>query len=67
MDSSLWFDTITWDSPLYISRDVRLYFSTNIILFCLKIVLIFINSVDLDEMQSYVQKHSFMGFQNTKG
>ena len=24
MDSSFWFDTITWDSPLYLSRGVRL-------------------------------------------
>ena len=29
MDSSLWFDIITWDNPLYISRDALLYFSKN--------------------------------------
>ena len=26
MDSSFWFDTISWDSPLYISKGARLYF-----------------------------------------
>ena len=26
MDSSFWFDTISWDSPLHISKGVRLYF-----------------------------------------
>ena len=48
----------------------------NIVLFCLKILLTFTNSVDLDEMQHYaafhlglhcLQRYWFRGFTNTKG
>ena len=39
MDSFFWLDTITWDSPLYISRGDRLYFKKNIAFFCMKIFL----------------------------
>ena len=69
MDSSFWFDTKkTRDSPLYISRVVRLFF-------CQKIFFTFTNSVDPDEMQHYaafhlglycLQKYSFTSFPNTK-
>ena len=60
-----------WDSPLYISRGVRLYFSKHIVFFCLKIFFTFTNNVDPDEMQHYVAfhlaLHCFRGFLNTKG
>ena len=76
MDSSFWFDTIIWDSPLYISRDVRLKLKNLIVFFCLKIFCTFRNSVDPDEMQHNaafhlglycLQKYLFRGFPKTKG
>ena len=76
MDSSFWFDTITWYSPLYISWGVRLYIFLNIVFFCMKIFFTFTNSVDPDEMQHdaafhldlhCLQKYLFRGFPNTKG
>ena len=73
MDYSFWFDKYTWDSPLYISRVVRLCYKY--LFFCLKNFFTFSNSVDPDEMQHYaafhlglhcLQKYSFRGFPNTK-
>ena len=46
----------TWDSPLYISRSVRLYFSKILYSFVLRFF-IFTNSVDPDEMQHYATLH----------
>ena len=64
------------DSPLYISRGVRLYVSKNIVFFCLKIFFNSTNRIVADEMPHYaafhlglhcLQKYSFSGFPNTKG
>ena len=52
MDSSFWFDTITWHGPLYIWRDHRsncIFISED--QFCHK------NSVDPDKMSGYVAFH----------
>ena len=76
MGHSFWLIQYAWDSPLYISRGVRLQFAKNIVFFCLKIFITFTNSVDPDEMQHYaafhlglhcLQKYLFRGFPNTKG
>ena len=53
MDSSFWFDAITWDSSLYISRGVRLELKKNNIVFFFT----FTNSVDPDEMHHYAAFH----------
>ena len=58
MDTSFWFDTIIWDSPLYISRGVRLFLFIFLILyFVSEDLFIFTNSVDPDEMQHYAAFH----------
>ena len=56
---------------MYISKGVGLYFSKQIVFFCLKFFFTFTNSVDPDEMQHYaafhlgihcLQKYLFRGF-----
>ena len=58
MGSSFWFNTINWDSPLYIFMGCHnrqfnkiLFFLSNNILFT------FTNSVDPDEIQHYAAFH----------
>ena len=76
MDSSFWFDTISWVSASYISRDVRFKFKKKNPFFCLKTYFTFTNSVVPDEMQHHaafhlglhcLQKYLFRGFPKYKG
>ena len=46
-----------WESPLYISRGVRLYFFKEYSILCLKVFFTFTNSVDPEEMQQYAAFH----------
>ena len=55
MDSSFWFDKNKWDSPLYMSRGVRLKPKKCILLS--EYLFTFTNSVDPDEMQHYAALH----------
>ena len=75
MDSFFWFDTTNFESPLYISRGVRLKIKKSDCIFCLKIFCYLTNSVDPDEMQQYaafhlglhcLQMYSYRVFPNTK-
>ena len=54
MDSSFWIDTKTWDGPL----SYRGYnFQIKIVFLSLKIVFVFANGVDPDEMPHYAAFH----------
>ena len=68
MHYSFWFNTKTWDNPLYISRGVRLFFSKK--KNCI-ILSEYLYSLDPDEIQHYaafhlglhcLQSYSFRGF-----
>ena len=53
MDSTIWFDTLTW-----VSLGVSGYnLKKNIVFYCLKIYFTFTNSVEPDEMQHYAAFH----------